>query len=126
MSKLQDGPSSIGARLRLLGYQKYADYLASEHWQHVKQRYRESDRPQKCSCGARATDLHHLTYVRLGREKLADLEALCRDCHRKRHRKPKLKPKVRTATKRPPNKKRKGCKGPAGPDWTELYREAKP
>jgi HNH endonuclease len=80
-----DGPSAIGARLRPLGFERYADYLASEHWREVRKRYRESDRPQRCKCGAEGTQLHHTTYVRLGRESLTDLVLLCENCHRRRH-----------------------------------------
>jgi hypothetical protein len=37
-------------------------------------------------CGkARATDAHHLTYVRLGFEEDKDLRALCAACHRLAH-----------------------------------------
>ena len=83
---------------RALGFKSYAAYLRSNHWEQVKRRYRESDRPQRCPCGARAADLHHLTYERIGREELTDLIALCRDCHRKTHRKRD------------------------DPDWTRAYR----
>jgi hypothetical protein len=34
---------------------------------------------------APATEVHHLTYERRGREKPADLMALCADCHRILH-----------------------------------------
>lgn len=72
---------------RALGFKTYTAYLRSHHWAEVKRRYRESDRPQRCVCGARADDLHHLTYARIGSEELTDLIALCRGCHRKTHRK---------------------------------------
>lgn len=79
-----DGPSTIVARLRDLGYppgSKYADYLASEHWQEVKRRYANSAVPQRCACGKQRHALHHKTYVRLGCEELTDLQPVCRACH---------------------------------------------
>jgi hypothetical protein len=60
----------------------YADYLRSPHWRRVRQQYRESDRPQECICGETdGLELHHLTYERLGRERLTDLRFLCGPCH---------------------------------------------
>ncbi len=87
--KVTDGPSTIPARMRALGYPmgaKYSDYLDSRHWLHVKLRYSESGLPQNCACGKPREALHHKTYVRLGHERLTDLEPVCRACHRERHR----------------------------------------
>lgn len=95
--------STISGRLRDLGYSTYADYLASDHWQNVRRRYRESDRPQRCSCGAAGHSLHHLTYERLGRERLADLELVCDACHRRRHDK---RERRRNRTPRPKSRQR--------------------
>lgn len=66
-----------------LGFSTYDAYLASPHWRDVKRRYRESDRPQDCFlCGeSQHVQLHHMTYVRLGRERLDDLVSLCARCH---------------------------------------------
>jgi 5-methylcytosine-specific restriction endonuclease McrA len=33
----------------------------------------------------RAVEVHHLTYERLGEERLTDLVALCRSCHEREH-----------------------------------------
>jgi hypothetical protein len=85
--ELQDGPASIPARLQRLGFARYADYLASEHWLDVRRRYAASDRPQRCACGKARHALHHLTYVRLGCELLEDLVAVCDPCHRRLHKK---------------------------------------
>jgi len=69
-------------RLRKLGHATYADYLRSPHWQKVRRRYFASGLPKGCwICGARPVVLHHRTYVRLGREYLADLQPLCRRHH---------------------------------------------
>jgi hypothetical protein len=62
----------------------YADYLCTEHWQQRRRivlRYK----PNCERCLRPATDVHHITYERRGREKPSDLMALCRDCHRAVH-----------------------------------------
>ena len=37
-------------------------------------------------CTNEATDVHHLTYERIGKEWLDDLQALCRKCHKQQHK----------------------------------------
>ena len=72
--------------LKNLGYDSYNEYLASDHWQALKERYRASQRPQKClCCGSEKYELHHTTYERLGREWLKDLIPLCRQHHEDYH-----------------------------------------
>lgn len=83
-----DGPMTINARMRRLGYPAtatYTDYLASAHWQAVRKRYSASALPQDCGCGAPRAALHHKTYVRLGAELLKDLQPVCDPCHRRLH-----------------------------------------
>ncbi len=41
---------------------------------------------EKGDCTNEATQVHHLTYERIGAEMLADLQALCGECHRATHR----------------------------------------
>lgn len=90
--------SIIGGRLQRLGYKRYDEYLASEHWQDVRKRFKESSEPQRCKCGKARQALHHKTYKRLGEERLTDLEAVCHDCHKKRHaKKPKKAPQSQHA-----------------------------
>lgn len=67
--------------LQALGFDSYADYLRSGHWQDVKRRYRASDLPQACICEEVEVHLHHMTYERIGAEQLADLTPLCGRCH---------------------------------------------
>jgi hypothetical protein len=65
---------------------RYAAYLMSPHWQAVKARYRASNLQQSCIvCANPKFELHHRTYVRLGRERLSDLIPLCRAHHEKAH-----------------------------------------
>lgn len=68
-------------RLRRLGFKSYAEYLRSPHWHVVRARYRASDLPQTCICGEPDVHLHHMTYQRIGDERLTDLTPLCPQCH---------------------------------------------
>ncbi len=114
MKGLRDysSPSFIGGRLSPLGFTNYAEYLASEHWQDVRRLYRESDRPQRCRCGARGAHLHHLTYERLGAELLTDLLLLCQPCHERIHRAEPRKEQRRSHPERKRKHKHKRHKRP--------------
>lgn len=73
-------------RIRQLGYKDYDDYLLSPAWSDVKRRYRASDMPQMCACGAtKGLQMHHKTYERVGQERLEDLAVMCKTCHRDLH-----------------------------------------
>lgn len=64
----------------------YYDYIKSIHWENVKNRYRKSKLKQNCVCGSFTRIVfHHLTYKRLGHERLWDIIPLCWDCHNKTH-----------------------------------------
>lgn len=61
----------------------YRDYLNTEHWRRVKERYNNSKLPKKCYvCGCRDNlNLHHKTYKNIGNERLMDLIYLCNEHH---------------------------------------------
>jgi len=63
-------------------------YLRSPHWI-ATARAKRAEVKWKCEkCHERKRlDVHHKTYKRLGKERMSDLQALCRDCHDKEHRK---------------------------------------
>lgn len=72
-----------------LRYQKgYVDYLKSEKWKRLRLEVmkRDSFLCQKCKT-ERACHVHHLTYERLGREKMEDLVSICLNCHIIEHNK---------------------------------------
>jgi 5-methylcytosine-specific restriction endonuclease McrA len=87
------------ARLWELGLKmdEYEKYLAAPHWQELRRRKLEEQKNElgyNCceECGARpevtrktALNVHHVTYERLGRERLEDLRIICRPCHDKQH-----------------------------------------
>lgn len=62
-----------------LDYQKY---INSARWK-TKRKKAIAHYGGKCAvCGSTQNlTVHHKTYKRFGREKLKDLEVLCRDCH---------------------------------------------
>ncbi len=75
MSRLLD-------RLAELGYASYQAYLTGDHWSDFRRRYLEGGMPSKCLvCGGKHVQLHHVTYMRLGREEFGDVIPLCHSHH---------------------------------------------
>lgn len=76
----------------------YAAYLRSHHWRRLRKLKLKSIRYTCEGCGYvdRYSDerrgyrlhLHHLTYARVGAEKLSDLRGLCVRCHKNEHANP--------------------------------------
>ena len=84
MSKSRPYPIALRGMKR--GRPNYFAYIESPAWQSKRQEaFRKYGR--KCSvCGSEANlHVHHKTYVRLGRERLRDLQILCADCHAMEH-----------------------------------------
>jgi 5-methylcytosine-specific restriction endonuclease McrA len=67
-------------------WDKYNAHLASRKWQQLGHLvlHRENGLCQGCRAAA-ATEIHHLTYDRLGDELLIDLVAFCKPCHQRAH-----------------------------------------
>jgi hypothetical protein len=61
---------------------EYQKYLASREWALLKGqvRKRSHGRCERCLC-FEYEQTHHLTYERIGEEKLEDLLAVCEPCH---------------------------------------------
>lgn len=61
---------------------EYLAHLQSPEWRAVRARILSRARGvcEECET-APATEVHHLTYERLGHELDSDLQALCRPCH---------------------------------------------
>lgn len=73
-----------------LGFADYREYLSSEAWQEKRRSWyasKQNRKPGFCMfCNQRKPlDLHHKSYARIGRERLTDLIALCRNCHDELH-----------------------------------------
>jgi 5-methylcytosine-specific restriction endonuclease McrA len=60
----------------------YHEYLASREWALLRERVRERSGGVCERCARNPMDaVHHLTYARVGRELLTDLQAICDPCH---------------------------------------------
>lgn len=68
-------------------YYQYLQYLQCEQWRAVRLLALERDKwiCQLCK-KVRATEVHHLTYINLGNEKLEDLISYCNICHLLKHK----------------------------------------
>lgn len=63
---------------------KYREYINSLQWKAFRARwFNDSSLPNLCvACGGSSVlELHHVTYERLGNERLNDLVPLCHRCH---------------------------------------------
>lgn len=64
----------------------YAEYLETDVWREKRLQVLARARNTCEGCGlVKPTQVHHLTYERVGREMLFDLVAVCDDCHREIH-----------------------------------------
>lgn len=74
-------------RLQKLGFATYDQYLCSPHWQVFKQEFWNQTHRICFSCKSthQPLSIHHLTYKRLGKEKISDVVPLCTSCHEKIH-----------------------------------------
>lgn len=65
----------------------YRSYLRSPAWRKLRDRVRARSGGVCERCGRRPmVHVHHLTYERIFKERLMDLLAVCRPCHRELHR----------------------------------------
>lgn len=70
-------------------WEKYGPYLASEAWREKANLVLMRAHGICEGCGkAPATQVHHLTYARVGNEMLFDLVAICKSCHEIIHGRP--------------------------------------
>lgn len=81
----QTGLGMLTSRLQDLGFKKYSEYLATQHWKDLRSKLL----PEGTRCSAcedeLARNLHHRTYARLGNELPEDLIPLCEKCHTRVH-----------------------------------------
>lgn len=75
----------IAARTKTFADSDYAKYLRSPHWVQFRMAVMVLSGGKCCRCGDVADHVHHLTYVRRGRERLEDVEPLCERCHADEH-----------------------------------------
>lgn len=64
----------------------YRKYLRSEKWKKKAKRIKARDKNKCRLCkSTKRLEVHHLTYMNIGKEKDKDLITLCRRCHRIAH-----------------------------------------
>ena len=64
------------------------DYMRSEKWKQKRKLVLQRDGYCCMDClSGDQLEVHHITYKRLGNEKLSDLATVCRSCHQKIHNK---------------------------------------
>lgn len=65
----------------------YREYLRSPAWDKKRRKRLMIDGYACVRCGRKSRELHvhHKTYERLGRERMEDLETLCKRCHKREH-----------------------------------------
>ena len=75
-------PPPIPNELSSRQYNSYDDYIHSVDWKQKRDYviYLAEGQCQKCG-KKKPLEVHHLAYARLYRERLADLKALCKECH---------------------------------------------
>ena len=78
--------------VKAAGFRNYEAYLASPHWQSLRQRVLEEQRIrlqrnvcEDCGKEGLEFDIHHRTYERLGNERIEDCQIFCEQCHYKLH-----------------------------------------
>jgi hypothetical protein len=62
----------------------YIVYINSVEWKEKSRRHLKNYPKCEC-CNQKATEVHHLSYTRLGKESIDDLKSVCRACHEKCH-----------------------------------------
>lgn len=67
--------------------EEYMAYMKSPEWKAIRAERLKLDDSTCQHCGACYVPLqiHHITYKRLGEERLEDLISLCETCHKKEH-----------------------------------------
>lgn len=65
----------------------YQEYIQSPEWDKKRKQRLAVDKYtcQNCGVTGKPLDVHHKNYARLGRERMGDLESLCRPCHDLEH-----------------------------------------
>lgn len=81
--------SYTGRKMKKLKRMPYQTYLKTHHWELARSAIFCRDHNRCADCGdsmeEKPLEVHHITYIRRGKENLADLMTLCRDCHQERH-----------------------------------------
>ena len=85
--KPENNPTEKGFNNKYRKSVKYYEYLSSPEWKSKRAKILKMAGYKCRKCGKPATEVHHETYERIFNERLTDLTALCRKCHRFLHNK---------------------------------------
>jgi hypothetical protein len=81
--------SYTARKMKKLKRMPYNEYLKTQHWELAKSAALKRDQNKCADCGdsgnEKSIEVHHITYIRRGKESLEDLMTLCKDCHKERH-----------------------------------------
>lgn len=81
--------SYTARKMKKLKRMPYREYLRTQHWALAQSAVLKRDHNKCADCGdsnkEKAIEVHHITYIRRGKENLEDLMTLCKDCHNERH-----------------------------------------
>ncbi|MDF2530707.1 MAG: hypothetical protein K0Q65_288 [Clostridia bacterium] len=75
-------------KMKKLKRMPYNQYLKTYHWELARSAVLKRDENRCADCGKlkdESLEVHHVTYIRRGKENLEDLMTLCKDCHQERH-----------------------------------------
>ncbi|MDF2591937.1 MAG: hypothetical protein K0S75_1403 [Clostridia bacterium] len=76
-------------KMKKLKRMSHNDYLNTQHWELARSAVLKRDENRCADCGIsnekKPLEVHHITYIRRGKEHLDDLMTLCQDCHQERH-----------------------------------------
>ena len=80
----EDGSSPLSPVRSADWLSAYAAYLKTAQWKNIRAVMLKLSDGKCARCGHGLPDLevHHKTYERLGKERMTDLEVLCRTCHK--------------------------------------------
>ena len=67
------------------GRVNYEKYLSSDDWKEIRAKQLRSQKVCQACGTAKNLHVHHMTYRRLGFEKLKNLRTLCHSCHFRLH-----------------------------------------
>ena len=72
---------------RIARCDRYREYLKTDAWQRKRYVVLKRDNWTCQSCGAKATQVHHMKYAKynIGKEPIDWLVSLCKTCHEKQH-----------------------------------------
>lgn len=75
--------------MKQLGFRNYTEYINSQLWKGIRKKA-FSIHGQRCNCGQKATQVHHLDYsMQTLRGEIRAIEEflrpICKDCHFKEH-----------------------------------------